>query len=141
MVLIKKGKSEAIAISVERPSTSRSGRSSMDSASTGTSLPGAVSPIIMSRFLNFNSPKKKICTMDCDNCRSIAKQLRAEQVNQLDIPGNGGRRGSTPWSVPCSRKSSCSGTGILGKSKSLLINSQYQLFSNTERGLFINAFL
>ena len=114
----KKGKSEAIAISVDRPSTSRSGRSSIDSASTGTSLPGAVSPIIMSRFLNFNSPKKKICTMDCDNCRSIAKQLRAEQVNQLDIPGRGGRRGSTPWSAPCSRKSSCPGPGILGKTMS-----------------------
>ena len=120
----KKGKSDAIAISVDRPSTSRSGRSSIDSASTGMSMPGGVSPIIMSRFLNFTSPKKKICTMDCDNCRDIAKQLRAEQVNQLEIPGSGGRRGSTPWSAPCSRKSSCPGPGFLGKRKYCLINSQ-----------------
>ena len=53
--------------------------------------------------------------MDCDNCRAIAKQLRAEEGNQLNIPGNGGRRGSTPWSAPCSRKSSCPGPGLLGK--------------------------
>ena len=108
------GKSEAIAISIERP-TSRGARSSIDSSSTGTSLPGAVSPIIMNRFFNFNSPKKRMCTMDCDNCRAIAKQLRAEEGNQLNIPGNGGRRGSTPWSAPCSRKSSSPGPGILGK--------------------------
>ena len=111
------GKSEAIAISIERP-TSRGARSSIDSNSTGTSLPGAVSPIIMSRFFNFNSPKKRVCTMDCDNCRAIAKQLRIEEGNQLNIPGNGGRRGSTPWSAPCSRKSSCPGPGILGKIQS-----------------------
>ena len=53
--------------------------------------------------------------MDCENCRDIAKQLRSEQLNQLEIPGNVGRRGSTPWSAPTSRKSSCPGPGILGK--------------------------
>ena len=121
-----KGKSEAIAISIERP-TSRGARSSIDSNSTGTSLPGAVSPIIMSRFFNFNSPKKRVCTMDCDNCRAIAKQLRIEEGNQLNIPGNGGRRGSTPWSAPCSRKSSCPGPGILGKIQSFSKDDKYLL--------------
>ena len=61
--------------------------------------------------------------MDCDNCRAIAKQLRIEEGNQLNIPGNGGRRGSTPWSAPCSRKSSCPGPGILGITGSLIFKS------------------
>ena len=108
-----KGKLDAIAISVDRPSTGQSDRSSIDSAAS--SVQGAVSPIIMKRFLNFTSPEKKLCTMDCENCRDIAKQLRTEQVNLLNIPGRGGRRGSTPWSAPCSRKSSCPGPEILGK--------------------------
>ena len=108
-----KGKLNAIAISVDRPSTGQSDRSSIDSAAS--SIQGGVSPIIMKRFLNFTSPEKKICTMNCENCRDIAKQLRTEQVNLLDIPGHGGRRGSTPWSAPCSRKSSCPGPEIIGK--------------------------
>ena len=108
-----KGKLNAIAISVDRPSTGQSDRSSIDS--TASSIQGGVSPIIMKRFLNFTSPEKKICTMNCENCRDIAKQLRTEQVNLLDIPGHGGRRGSTPWSAPCSRKSSCPGPEIIGK--------------------------
>ena len=108
-----KGKLNAIEISVDRPSTGQSDRSSIDSAAS--SIQGGVSPIIMKRFLNFTSPEKKICTMNCENCRDIAKQLRTEQVNLLDIPGHGGRRGSTPWSAPCSRKSSCPGPEIIGK--------------------------
>ena len=121
-----KGKSDAVAVSIDGPSTSRSDRSSIDSASTGTSAPGAVSPLIMSRFFNFNSPKKRMCTMDCDNCRAIAKQLRAEQLNQLELPSHGGRRGSTPWSAPCSRKSSCPGPGILGKLTHTLIHINFK---------------
>ena len=116
-----KGKSDPIAVCVDGPSTSRSDRSSIDSASTGASMPGAVSPIIMSRFFNFNSPKKRMCTMDCDNCRAIAKQLRVEQSCQLELPSHGGRRGSTPWSAPASRKGSCSGRGILGKLSHMVI--------------------
>ena len=119
-----KGKLNAIAISVDRPSTGQSDRSSIDSAAS--SIQGGVSPIIMKRFLNFTSPEKKICTMNCENCRDIAKQLRTEQVNLLDIPGHGGRRGSTPWSAPCSRKSSCPGPEIIGKTKTLWIYARGQ---------------
>ena len=115
---IFKGKENTIAVSIDRPGSSRSDRSSVDSSnSMGASLPGGVSPIIMSRFFS-NSPKRKMCTMDCGNCRSIAKQLREEQNNRLDLPG---RRGSTPWSAPCSRKSSLSpGVGMRGKYKIIM---------------------
>ena len=52
--------------------------------------------------LNRRFSTKKVCTMDCANCRSIAKNLRAESPNQIGF-----------LSAPCSRKSSMA----LGKSK------------------------
>ena len=130
-------KTEAISVSVTTPMGTRSGGSSVDSTGTGTSVAGAISPQIMKLF----SPKKKLCTMDCDNCRSLAKQLREEQSNRLGVPTTSrrnsiswvsapsyiksqsnlldvpstARRNSTTWSsAPCSRKSSCVGSEMSG---------------------------
>ena len=131
------GKTEAIYVSVTTPGSGRSGASSVDSTGTGISVAGAISPQIMKLF----SPKKKLCTMDCDYCRSFAKQQREEQNNRLGVPSPS-RRNSTPWfsapsnvksqsnlldvpatarrnsttwsSAPCSRKSSCVGSEMSG---------------------------
>ena len=45
--------------------------------------------------LNRRFSTKKVCTMDCAHCRSIAKQLRADSPNPMGF-----------LSAPCSRKSS-----------------------------------
>ena len=58
-----------------------------------------VSPAI-SRF--FPSPKRKVCTMDCEKCRrDMTSQLRIDQESQLNLA----------LSAPCSRKSSAAANG------------------------------
>ena len=61
-----------------------------------------VSPLI-ERFFSA-SPKKKVCTMECESCRQMARQQRVEE-SQLNLA----------LSAPCSRKSSSAGTAGHGK--------------------------
>ena len=73
--------------------------------------PGAISNCSaeIRRFFG-PSPSKKVCTMDCSNCRQMARQIRdQQQAEGLQSPVD-----SAASSAACSRKSS---VGI-GKNKS-----------------------
>ena len=93
-------------IATESGRSSSNGGGPPDGGQTGSLLgtggpPSSrgVSPAI-SRF--FPSPKRKVCTMDCEKCRrDMTSQLRIDQESQLNLA----------LSAPCSRKSSAAANG------------------------------